>query len=200
MYKWRKMSDEERKEELAFRKDSAYPPHSPPHSKEEGWNRYHLTAAIFEHESVIGKSDERMSAFSSELCAALSVDGNTAIYAWCVLPNHWHALVGCGELKDLMEHVRLLHGRSSHLWNGEDDARGRKCWHCTADRRIRSDRHFYAVRNYIHNNPVKHGYVKKWREWEFSSAADYLDEVGDEEAARLWREYPVLDMGEKWDL
>ena len=200
MYEWRKMSDDERREELSFRKDSAHPRHSPPHSKEEGWNRYHLTATNFEHAVIIGKSTDRMRTFSDELCSALSLGGDSAIYAWSVLPNHWHALVGCGELKELMEQLRLLHGRSSHTWNGEDCVHGRKCWYCTTDRRIRSDRHFYATRNYINNNPVKHGYVDKWREWEFSSATHYLDEVGDEEAARFWREYPVLDMGEKWDL
>lgn len=140
-----------------------------------------------------------MREFSHELCAVLTEEVSGTLFAWSVLPNHWHALIGCLELDLVLKSIGRLHGRKSHQWNGEDGVRGRKCWYCCADRWIRSDRHFYATRNYIHNNPVKHGYVKKWEDWEFSSAVDFLNEVGRDEAGRLWSEYPVLDMGEKWD-
>ena len=48
------------------------------------------------------------------------------IHAWCVLPNHYHALVFTRKLPDLLSAVGLLHGRTAFHWNGEDDARGRK--------------------------------------------------------------------------
>ncbi len=199
MYEWRKMNEDERQRELVFRTDSLRPPHSPPHSEAEGWNRFHLSAANYEHAMIIGESQKRMQEFSHELCAVLAEESGVTLFAWSVLPNHWHALIGCVELGMVLKRVGRLHGSSSYKWNGEDGSRGRKCWHCCADRWIRSDRHFYVVRNYIHNNPVKHGYVKKWEDWEFSSAVDFLNEVGRDEASRLWCEYPVLDMGEKWD-
>jgi putative transposase len=41
--------------------------------------------------------------------------------------------------------------------------------------------------NYIHHNPVRHGYVAKWQEWPWSSARDYLSRVGDEEALKRWK-------------
>jgi putative transposase len=53
--------------------------------------------------------------------------------------------------------------------------------------------------NYVHHNPVHHGYVKYWEEWPFSSARPYLDEVGKAEASRIWREFPLLDYGKGWD-
>ncbi len=199
MYEWRKMSEDERKRELVFRADSLHPPHSPPHSEAEGWNRFHLNAANYEHVPIIGVSSKRMREFSQELCAVLTEEIGVTLFAWSVLPNHWHALIGCEELDVVLKSIGRLHGRNSHKWNGEDGSRGRKCWHCCVDRRIRSDRHFYVTRNYIHNNPVKHGYVKKWEDWEFSSAVDFLHEMGRDEVSRLWSEYPVLDMGEKWD-
>ena len=60
-------------------------------------------------------------------------------------------------------------------------------------------RHKWAVVNYIHNNPVHHGYVARWQDWPFSSAVAFLDEVGYPRAQRIWVDYPVLDMGKDWD-
>ena len=54
--------------------------------------------------------------------------------------------------------------------------------------------------NYIHHNPVKHGYVDKWQDWPWSSAAEFLARVGRETAEKIWREYPILDYGKKWDV
>ena len=53
--------------------------------------------------------------------------------------------------------------------------------------------------NYVHNNPVHHGYVKKWQEWSFSSAIDFLEKVGREKAKEIWLNYPLLDYGNGWD-
>ena len=65
---------------------------------------------------------------------------------------------------------------------------------------MRSPRHFWATMNYINNNAVKHGYADKWQDWVFSSARRYLEEVGTEQAAHIWRKYPVLDYGSDWDI
>lgn len=64
---------------------------------------------------------------------------------------------------------------------------------------MKSERHFWATLNYVHHNPVHHGYVKQWQDWPFSSARDYLAEMGKERAAEVWREYPLLDYGKDWD-
>ena len=53
--------------------------------------------------------------------------------------------------------------------------------------------------DYIHYNPVKHGYVPRWQEWPFSSAAEWLGEVGRERAVSMWKEYPIADYGTDWD-
>jgi putative transposase len=46
---------------------------------------------------------------------------------------------------------------------------------------------------------VHHGYVKKWEDWPFSSARDYLQAVGRQKALETWYNYPVLDYGKGWD-
>ena len=57
----------------------------------------------------------------------------------------------------------------------------------------------WAVANYIHHNPLKHGYARRWQDWPFSSAAGFLERVGRERAAAIWRDYPILDLGKGWD-
>jgi putative transposase len=47
--------------------------------------------------------------------------------------------------------------------------------------------------------PVKHGYLKRWQDWPFSGAAAFLEGVGRERAAAVWRDYPILDFGKGWD-
>ena len=64
---------------------------------------------------------------------------------------------------------------------------------------MRSERHFLATVNYVHNNPVHHGYVRLWREWRWSSAAEYLAQMGEIEVKHVWRAYPLYDYGKNWD-
>jgi len=64
---------------------------------------------------------------------------------------------------------------------------------------MRSDRHFWVTTNYIHHNAVHHAYVEEWCDWPFSSALGFLEQLGREEAKRIWLEYPVLQYGAGWD-
>lgn len=65
---------------------------------------------------------------------------------------------------------------------------------------MRSEAHYYTTLNYIHNNPVKHGYASKWTDWPFSSVHWYLDVKGRKWLEDVWRSYPVLNYGDKWDV
>jgi len=139
-----------------------------------------------------------MDAFTDELltaCDLLTRD----IFAWCVLPNHYHLLVHAPVVKALLEVLGKLHGRSSYAWNGEENLRGRQVFYRSVEREIRSDRHFWATLNYVHHNPVRHGYVERWQEWPWSSAGSYLEGVGRAEALRIWKAYPVREYGAGWD-
>ncbi|VGO21107.1 hypothetical protein [Pontiella sulfatireligans] len=198
MYDWRKLTEAQREELLARRKQGQRPWHSPPHFESDGFQRFHLSSACFEHRPLIGETAVRIAEFETSLLESLT-SSCRQLYAWCVLPNHWHALVGTDSLKETIAEIGQLHGRTSFLWNREDEMRGRKCWHGCADRRIRSSRHYYSVINYIHHNPVKHGYAKQWEDWPFSSATEYIKGVGREAVLKQWNDYPVLDMGAGWD-
>lgn len=174
------------------------PWHSPPHWEYQGLFQFMISSACYEHKHVIGVSPDRMSeceAMLLEVCEQFT----TNIYAWCILPNHYHLLVQTDRLKELRSAIGRFHGRTSFRWNGEDGQRGRQVWHNCLDSGIKSQRHYWASINYIHHNPVHHGYAQKWQEWPWSSAADFVERVGRENAANIWREFPVLDMGKTWD-
>ena len=198
MYYWRTLSEKQREHVREHRRTQRYPKHSLPHFDRDGECQYLLSAACYEHAPVIGVTPSRMTEFEADLlkvCSELSSD----IYAWCILPNHYHVLLRTELMKKLREQIGKLHGSTSFRWNGEDDRRGRTVWRNCFERAMRSSRHYFATFNYVLNNAAHHRYVDKWQEWPWSNASVYLQCVGIEEAARRWREYPVLDYGSKWD-
>ena len=197
MYDWRRMSEEDRAAALALRKTLGHPWHGPPHVFDlEG--AYHLSAACYEHAPFIGASPARMAECERGLLEAVE-PVSVAVHAWCILPNHYHLIVEVRSVKAVVAAIGRFHGRTSFEWNGQDGARGRQVWHRCSDRLLRSESHFWAAMNYVHHNPVRHGYVQRWEEWPFSSARRFLAEVGRAEAARIWRAYPLLDFGRGWD-
>ena len=197
MYRWRKLSAEDREALLAWRRRLERPWHSPPHFT-EGPADFHLTAACYEHAPIVGHSPERMGDFCEALLSTLT-GSRATVHAWCVLPNHYHLLLRVSELRQVLQDLGRLHGRTSFKWNGEEALRGRAVWTAPADRVMRSEAHFRATVNYIHHNPVKHSWVERWQDWPFSSASSWLAHVGREEALRLWKAYPILDYGSGWD-
>lgn len=199
MYEWRKMSVEERARVLAERKARGLPWHSPPHLEFRGFLSFIITAACYEHAHLIGKNPERMREFEREILEACQ-EKDTKIFAWCILPNHYHILVRTGSIGQLRINIGRLHGRTARFWNLEDDQKGRKVWFNYFDRDLRSRRHFWASLNYINHNPVFHGYAQRWQDWAFSSANFYLEKIGYEKARRIWKEFPILDYGKDWDI
>jgi putative transposase len=199
MYDWRKLTDNERIKVLAERKGRKLPWHSPPHLKFEGFVTFIITAACYEHAHIIGKNSERMFDCEQQLldiCNNLDIQ----IFAWCILPNHYHILVRTDNIDLLRNGLGKFHGRTSRYWNKEDDKPGRKVWFNFFDREMKSAQHFWASLNYIHHNPVHHGYTNKWQDWMFSSANNYLEKFGHDKAKFIWNEYPILDYGKDWDI
>ena len=172
--------------------------HSPAHHQ-EGRGVYLITSTCYEHAPFIGRSDERMSSLAESLTTLCGEPPVVGLEAWVVLPNHYHLLVGTESCPELLRKLGRLHGRTSRFWNLEEGVQGRKVWFNTVERKIESNAHHMAAIQYIHHNPVKHGHCTKWLDWKWSSAGDYINRIGREEAERRWREYPLLNMGKGWD-
>ena len=197
MYEWRGMSDEQRASVLDERKQRGYPWHSPPHIEtHRNWRI--VTATCYNHQPVLN-TPARLQWFEGELLKTLREIGAPCA-AWCVIPYHYHTLIRVSDVKLLSRALGNLHGRTSKQINDEDGSRGRKNWYRSQDRIMRSLAHYYTSLNYIHHNPVKHGYVEKWTDWPFSSAHWYLSEKGRAWLYRVWREYPLKGYGDKWDV
>ncbi len=122
MYDWRKMTDEERAEVLAERKGRGLPWHSPPHLEFAGEVTFIITAACYEHKHIIGKNPRRMAECEKEIlgtCQKL----NARVFAWCVLPNHYHILVRTGDIKKSRKEIEISRLLSAEMECGRQRAR-----------------------------------------------------------------------------
>ena len=100
------------------------------------------------------------------------------IDAWVVLPEHMHCLwtlpEGDGDFPKRWQAIKMGFSRAvagdealsvSRRVRGERGIWQRRYWEHT----VRDARDYAAHMDYIHFNPVKHGYVARVADWEFSS-------------------------------
>ncbi|MDB9375255.1 transposase [Nodularia sphaerocarpa] len=208
MYKYRKLTPEQKAELVEYRLSRGYPPHSPPHLI-RGQQFYLLTAACYEHQHYMQSESrrqqllnmifDRFGAIENDHESAEALSTNLTICAWVILPNHYHLLIQVLNFDVLGGLFRRIHGALSRQWNQEDNITGRKIWYSWSDRAIRSERHYYTTLNYIHYNPVKHNLVKSPYDWVQSSVHWYLQAQGRQWLRDSWVQYPVKGYGKDWD-
>ena len=197
-YEYRKLSPKEREEIVHYRRQHGYPLHAPPHPFREA-GAYLISVANFEHKAVM-KTPARRTEFETLLLNALQEIANELI-AWVVLPNHYHILMSIHTFDDVSAALKQLHGTTSREWNIEDNLTGkRRVWYKFADTYIRNDEHLQIAFNYIHSNPVKHGYVSDPYEWPWSSLRMYCEDKGKDWLQKQEEVYkPPDDFGKGWD-
>lgn len=196
MYDYRKMADEERKEVLRVRKERGFPLHAPPHFKGIS-GEYLISTACFEHGHIF-ETPEDLTWLMNEALTAFE-KAKLPYQAWVFLPNHYHVLLNTSDLAVVSDTLRLMHSSTATAINGKQKQRGRKVWYCYSDRFIRGEAHHWASVNYIHYNPVKHGYVTRMLDWPWSSIHEYMETHGRPTMEQLWRDYPIKNYGKGWD-
>ena len=196
MYDYRHMTPGQRREIVEARRGRGFPLHAPPHFGGEA-GEYLLTGTCFEHERIFD-SPELLSWLSEEVLGDFASAGYDSD-AWVFLPNHFHVLAHVSDLDHVSERLRKLHSRLATQVNSKQKQRGRRVWYRYSDRQIRNERHHFASINYLHYNPVKHGYVPEIDDWAWSSVHEYLESEGRQSLKRLWNQYPPLDYGKGWD-
>lgn len=121
------------------------------------------------------------------------------VYAYCIMPNHLHMIVNCNEpfqLKDTIRDFKRFTSKAiiSEIINGKESRRDWMLSHFkTAGRQCPKNKNFkvwqtgnHAIElfskkftwtkvNYIHQNPVKAGFVEKSEDWIYSSAPNYAE-------------------------
>jgi len=197
-YEYRKLSPKEREEIINYRREHGYPLHAPPHPF-RGTGGYLITAANFEHRAIMSSPDSRTE-FESRLLNSIK-EITEDLIAWVVLPNHYHLLIVVQSLNAASSALKHLHGTTSREWNIEDNLTGkRRVWYKFADTYIRNDAHLRVAFNYIHYNPVKHGYVSDPYDWPWSSLQMYYEDRGESWLLEQWKDYqPPNDFGKGWD-
>ena len=197
-YEYRKLSLKEREEIVNYRRERGYPLHAPPRPFREV-GVYMISVANFEHRAIMNSS-KRRTEFEVRLLNAIK-EITEELIAWVVLPNHYHVLLRVQSLDDVSATLKHVHGTISREWNIEDNLTGkRRVWYKFADTYIRNDAHLHVAFNYIHYNPVKHGYVRDQYEWPWSSLAVYYEDKGKDWLQEHWFAYPPpVDFDKGWD-
>ena len=196
MYDFRKLSAEQRQEAIRSRRERDFPLHAPPHLEGVA-GEFLITAACYEHRHVFGTPEE-LTWLTQRLAEGLDADKNPW-RAFVVLPNHYHLVVKISNLEAFSDAIRRTHSRVATEVNSRQQERGRRVWYRYSDRAIRSERHLRAAVNYIHHNPVKHGFVGTEEEWPWSSVQEYLSGHGGEWLDAVRQAYPLGEFGKGWD-
>lgn len=195
MYEYRKLSPEQKIAVVQERLRKGFPPHSPPHPiKNSAF--YLITVPCYEHKHRINTEARRQQLL--DVVFDKFINEGIEILAWVIIPNHYHLLIKNVDFPLLSKTFRSIHGPLARQWNLEDNRTG-KIWCSYSDRAIRSQKHYYTVINYIHNNPVKHNCVRSPYEWKQSSVHWYLENNGRDWLRSCWVEYPVKTYGKTWD-
>ncbi|MGC8787604.1 MAG: REP-associated tyrosine transposase [Anaerolineae bacterium] len=164
--------------------------HHPPHIfLDDAW--YFISVSTLDHARFLASG--RAKALVRDQLKELITEFGVILRAWVILDDHYHLLLKTNIGKDLSRLLGRLHGATARRLNLWDDTVGRQVWHNYWDTCIRSEASLWRHFNYIHNNPVKHGYVAHPGDWEFSSYRYYLRKNGEQWLADCWERYPVID-------
>ena len=164
--------------------------HHPPHIFLDN-TYYFLTARTYQKKKI----------FSTDKKKQLLINGLKAefrkqhfeLVAWVVLDNHYHIEFKAGEAKVLSKIINLIHGKTSYLVNKLDCVRDRKVFQNYWDHCIRDEKDYYKHFNYIHHNPIKHGYKKEMEGYKFSSYNEWVSKYGVEWMESCFKLYPITD-------
>jgi putative transposase len=181
------MSPKERHDIIQARKDQGYPYHGIPHQVHLP-GCFMISAACYEHAPIL-IDPQRRSEFEDRILSSLKEE-EIEIDAWSILTTHYHLLIQIPDYAKLPTFIHRLHNGTSYEWNKEDGCRGRKVWFQYFDRFIEDEKQYFQAMNYIHINPVKHGYVEDPYAWQWSSLGLYEGVEGRDWLRRTWKKFP----------
>jgi putative transposase len=106
-------------------------------------------------------------------------------YAYCLMPNHFHLLIGVKELdhstfpksetleKFVSKQFANFFSSYTQSFNKMYERRGSLFIKNFKRKSIETDKQWQDTFLYIHLNPIKHGFVKHLDEWKWSSWSAY---------------------------
>ena len=95
------------------------------------------------------------------------------LYVYCLMPDHFHALIGIGEsgktLGSICGAFKSLTTRAFWQWY-----EGKLWQRQFFDHVIRNEEDFFETRDYIRLNPVRKRLVETWEQWPYTGSVDKL--------------------------
>jgi putative transposase len=117
--------------------------------------------------------DKRVAIATVESLRKLRIDYRFNLYIYCLMPDHFHGLIGPGESGRTLGGIcGAFKSLSTHeYWNWYDG----KLWQRQFfDHIIRNQEDFEETLEYIRMNQVRRGLVKDPRDWPYTERLDYL--------------------------
>ena len=130
MYRYSKLTSEQKKEAVRKRQLRGFPYHRPPRFYEtQGW--FLITASTYGRKSYFNADQERIWLLG-ELQKEFQ-DAEIPVTGWVILSNHYHLLVECNLLSAISQPLRRVHARTARQLNRRDGVSGRKVWYIFSD-------------------------------------------------------------------
>lgn len=159
---------------------------------------YFVTLTVVEWADVFTRQD-----YSEILCDSLRYcqqKKELTLYAWCIMTNHVHLICSAPKLPDVMRDLKKYTSRALIDSIKSNPKESRKNWllwmfRSAAEKSSSHGEHqFWQLGGhyvelstnelldqrleYLHQNPVKAGFVEEPEQWIYSSAKDYAGNKG----------------------
>ncbi len=149
---------------------------------------YFITAGTYGKRPYFDSDDKKEILFNT--IRETLRENHGELQGWVILANHYHILAKLEDAFLLPQIIRKIHSISAILVNTSSKQPGRKIWYQYWDECIRDERDFYTKLNYIHLNPIKHGYVNEPESYKFSSYNFYFTMEGKDWLNYTLRQFP----------
>jgi putative transposase len=126
-------------------------------------------------------------ALLAEACAA----AGTAVWGYCLMPNHVHLILVPADEDGLRGALAEAHRRYTRVVNRREGWTGH-LWQERFHSYPMDEAHLAACARYVERNPVQASLVRRARDWRWSSARAHLEGCDDDlvRAAPLLERYP----------
>lgn len=98
---------------------------------------------------------------------------DTAVWAWCLMPNHVHLVLVPSRADGLAGALAPVHRRYTWTINQREGWRG-FLWQSRFASVPMDEAHLHACLRYVELNPVRAGLVERAEQWRWSSARAHL--------------------------
>lgn len=150
---------------------------------------YHILNRANARAKIFFSSDDYR-AFERVLTEAKERTG-VRLFAYTVMPNHWHLAIRPKNDGDLSKFVGWLAMTHTQRWHGAHGTTG--SGHLYQSRYksfiVQRNRHFLQLCRYIEQNPLRAGLVEQAEKWRWSSL--WRREFGDKEEKELVDDWPI---------